>query len=103
MWLAWFGEPTVGLALRGPGDVVAAGPGTRLQPFRPVRPDDSFSLDGNHGFALDLPADAGRTALVSIAPISHMSVSLPISIWMTWRSSSDRCEYASPIGAVSSY
>ena len=28
-------------------------------------------------------------------------VPLPTSIWMTWRSSSDRCEYTSPIGATS--
>ena len=37
----------------------------------------------------------------SIRPILRMLVPLPISIWMTWRSSSDRCEHASPIGATS--
>ena len=36
-----------------------------------------------------------------IRPILRMLVPLPISIWMTWRSSSDRCEYAFPIGATS--
>ena len=30
-----------------------------------------------------------------------MLAPLPTSIWMTWRSSSDRCEYTSPIGATS--
>ena len=37
----------------------------------------------------------------SIAPIPRMLAPLPTSIWMTWRSSSDRCEYTSPIGATS--
>ena len=32
----------------------------------------------------------------SIRPILRMMVPLPISIRMTWRSSSDRCEHASP-------
>lgn len=31
-----------------------------------------------------------------IRPILRMLVPLPISIWMTWRSPSDRCEYAFP-------
>ena len=61
---------------------------------------DSFSLDGNHVLRLisRLMLDGLRP---SIAPIPRMLAPLPTSIWMTWRSSSDRCEYTSPIGATS--
>ena len=61
---------------------------------------DSFSLDGNHVLRLisRLMPDGLRPG---IAPIPRMPAPLPASIWMTWRSSSDRCEYTSPIGATS--
>ena len=54
---------------------------------------DSFSLDGNHVLRLIslLTVEALRP---SIRPILRMLVPLPISIWMTRRSSSDRCEHA---------
>lgn len=61
---------------------------------------DPFSLDGNHVLRLIslLMVDALRPSIVAIA---RMPVPLPISIWMTWRSSCDRCEYTAPIGATS--
>ena len=40
--------------------------------------------------------------LPSMRAIARTPVPFPISIWMTCRSSSDRCEYTSPIGATSS-
>ena len=60
--LSWLGSPAVGLALRGPGDVVAAGPWPRLQSFRPVRAVRLVLVGREPCVALDLPADAGRAA-----------------------------------------
>lgn len=90
----------VGLAPRGPGDAIAPGPRSRLQAFGRCGRYDSLSLDGNHVLCLIslLMVDALRP---SIAPIARTPVPLPISIWMTCRSSSDRCEYTVPIGAAS--
>ena len=60
--LSWLGSPAVGLALRGPGDVVAAGPWPRLRSFRPVRAVRLVLVGREPCVALDLPADAGRAA-----------------------------------------
>ena len=59
---ARFGAPAVGLAPGGAGDVAAARPRARLQPFRPVRPSGLVLVGREPRVALDLPADAGRAA-----------------------------------------
>lgn len=61
---------------------------------------DPFSSDGNYVLRLiSLPTvEALRPG---IRPIPRTPAPLPISIWMTRRSSSDRCEYTSPVGATS--
>ncbi len=66
--LSWLGSPAVGLALRQPGDVVAAGPWPRLQLSAGTGSRTRSALDGNHVLRLILPADAGRAA-ASVAPI----------------------------------
>ena len=61
---------------------------------------DSLPLDGNHMLRLiSLPMPDGLRP--GKRAIFLTPVPLPISIWMTWRSSSGRCEYAFPIGATS--
>ena len=84
----------------GAGDVIPARPRPVFRRFGRYGRQDSLSLDGNHVLRLIslLMPDGlrhGKRAIF-LTPVP-----LPTSIWMTWRSSSDRCEYTFPIGATS--
>lgn len=60
----------------------------------------SNSSDGSHVLRLASPPTV-EALRPGIRPIPQMPAPLPIPIWMTRRSSSDRCEYTSPTGATS--
>ena len=62
MRFAWLHPAPSGLALRGPGDVVAPGPRARFEAFGPVWPVRPVLVGWEPRVALDFPADGGRAA-----------------------------------------
>ena len=74
----------------GPSSAVSAGTAGRTRSRR----------TGTHVLRLASPP-AVEALRPGIRPIPRMPAPLPISIWMTRRSPSDRCEHTSPIGATS--
>ena len=77
-------------ASTGPSSAVSAGTAGRTRSRR----------TGTHVLRLASPP-AVEALRPGIRPIPRMPAPLPISIWMTRRSPSDRREYTSPIGATS--